>query len=129
MKPARHKFTLLKQVLETIPAYLVSKIARKHEVNKRARTFSPWSHVVSMIFGQLTHALSLNDICDTLQLHRGALSTIRNVTALSRNGLSHANAVRSSAMSRELFYETLSHFSTLFPRFGRFDNSLSYQEE
>jgi hypothetical protein len=123
MKPAKHKFTLLKQVLENIPSYLVPKLARKHGVDKKARTFSPWSHIVSMIFGQLTHALSLNDICDTLKFHKGALSTIRYATPPSRNGLSHANAVRSSAMARELFYETLSHFSSQFPRFGRFDNS------
>jgi len=54
-------------------------------------------HVVSMIFGQLTHALSLNELCGTLKFVKGALSTIRNTTSASRNGLSHANAVRSSA--------------------------------
>lgn len=50
MKPAKHKFTLLKQVVETIPAYLVSQLARKHGVDKRSRSFSPWGHVVAMFF-------------------------------------------------------------------------------
>ncbi|NLL12065.1 MAG: DUF4372 domain-containing protein [Fibrobacter sp.] len=40
-----------------MPAYLVPKIARKHGVDKKVRTYSPWSLVVSMILGQLTHAL------------------------------------------------------------------------
>lgn len=123
MKPAKHKFTLLKQVVENIPAYLVAKLARQHGVLEKSRTFSPWSHVVSMVFAHLSHALSLNDICDTLRLHKGALSTIRNATPPSRNGLSHANAVRSAGMAQELFYEMLSHFSTHFPKFGRFDTS------
>jgi hypothetical protein len=75
MKPARHKFTLLKQVLEIIPPYLVGKISQQCGVDKKVRSFSPWSHVVSMIFAHLSHALSLNDVCDTLQHHSSALST------------------------------------------------------
>jgi hypothetical protein len=121
MKPAKHKFTLLKQVLENIPAYSVPKLARMHGVDKRSRSFSPWSHVVSMIFAQISHALSLNDVCDTLRYHAGALSTLRHALPPSRNGLSHANKVRSSEMAKGLFYETLEHFSTHFPKFGRFD--------
>jgi hypothetical protein len=121
MKPAKHKFTLLKQVVGIIPAYLVSKLAKKHGVDKKSRSFSPWSHVVSMIFAHLSHALSLNDICDTLSLHSGALFTLRNATAPSRNGLSHANKVRNASMARELFYEVLSHLRVSFPRFGRMD--------
>jgi hypothetical protein len=121
MKPAKHKFTLSKQVIENIPAYTVPKLARKHGVDKKSRSFSPWSHVVSMIFAHLTHALSLNDICDTLRHHAGALSTLRKASPPSRNGLSHANKVRDSAMARDLFYETRAHFSSNFPRFGRFD--------
>jgi hypothetical protein len=39
MKPAKHKFTLLKQVIEIIPAYIVPKLARELDVDKRARTF------------------------------------------------------------------------------------------
>jgi len=121
MRPAKHKFTLLKQVVETIPAYIVPKLARKHGIIEKSRTFTPWSHVVSMIFAHLAHALSLNDICDTLRFHAGALSTVRNAAPPSRNGLSHANMVRSSEMAKDLFYEVLGHFSSHFPRFGRMD--------
>lgn len=121
MKPARHKFTLLKQVVETIPAYLVPKLSRKHGVDKRSRSFSPWSHVVAMVFSQLSHALSLNDVCDTLHHHDGALATLRNARPPSRNGISHANKVRSSEMAKDLFYETRNHLTGIFPKFGRFD--------
>lgn len=123
MRPAKHKFTLLKQVIDIIPAYIVPKLARKHGIDKQSRTFSPWSHVVSMVFAQLTHALSLNDICDTLRNHSGALSTLRKASVPSRNGLSHANTIRSSEMAKDLFYEMLSHFSSNFPKFGRMDLS------
>lgn len=123
MRPAKHKFTLLKQVMENIPAYIVPKLARKHGITEQCRSFSPWSHVVSMIFAHLSHAISLNDICDTLRHHAGALSTLRNATVPSRNGLSHANKIRNSEMAKDLFYETLAHFSNNFPQFGRMDLS------
>lgn len=122
MRPAKYKFTLLKQVIENIPPYITSTIARKHCVDKRSRSYSPWSHVVSMMFAHLSHALSLNDVCDTLRFHSSALLTLRNATPPSRNGLSHANKVRSSEMAKDLFYETLSHLSKSFPKFGRFDS-------
>ena len=88
MKPTKNKFTILKQVIDNIPSYIVSKIARKHGVDKKSRTFSPWSHVVSMLYAQLSHALSLNDISDTLKHHASALLTMRNATPPSRNGFS-----------------------------------------
>jgi hypothetical protein len=121
MKPAKHKFTLLKQVIEIIPAYIVPKLAREFNVDKRARTFSPWSHVVAMIFAQLSHALSLNDVADTLRNHSGALATLRNATPPSRNGLSHANTVRDAAMAKALFDAVRVYLTGSFPKFGRFD--------
>lgn len=123
MRPAKHKFTIFKQIVEIIPAYLVPKLARKHDVDRRCRTFSAWSHVVSMIFAHHSHALSLNDVADTLRFHSGALSTLRNATPPSRNGLSHANRVRSASMAKDLFYEVLQHLTTSFPQFGRMDTT------
>lgn len=118
MKPTRHKFTILKQVMEYIPVHLVSQLARKHGVDKKSRKIKPWSHVVSLVFAQLCHALSLNDICDTLRNHAGALATIRGACAPSRNGLSNANRVRSGAMAEELFWNVLAEIQGRFPKFG-----------
>jgi len=118
MEPTRHKFTILKQVVEKIPSYLVSKLARKHGCDKKSRTFTPWSHVVTMVYAHLAHSLGLNDISDTLRHHSGALATIRGATAPSRNGLSHANRVREATMAEELFWETLSEIQKEYPGFG-----------
>jgi hypothetical protein len=123
MQPAKHKFTIFKQIVEAIPAYLVPKLARKHDVERRCRTFSAWSHVVSMLFAHHSHALSLNDIADTLRFHKGALLTLRNATPPSRNGLSHANRIRPASMAKDLFYEVLHHLTNTFPKFGRMDTT------
>ena len=110
MKSAKKQFSVLKQVCELIPRNMVSKLAREHGVNKVSRTFSPWSHVVSMMFAQLSHALSLNDIADTLNNHKSVLTEMRRATPPSRNGLSHANKVRSADIAETLFWSE--------PKFG-----------
>jgi len=119
MKPAKHQYTILKQICQYIPAHLVSKLARSFGVDKKARSFSPWSHVVAMLHVQIAHSLSLNDVADTLRNHSGVLTTIRRATPPSRNGLSHANRVRDPNMAQALFWDVLSHIQSKHPDFGR----------
>ena len=83
-----------------------------------ARSFSAWSHVVALLYGQLTHAIGLNDVCDGLRHHCGWLSRIRGATPPSRNGFSHANKVRDAAMAEKLFWGVLDHLRAIQPRFG-----------
>ncbi len=117
-KPTRTQFSALAQICEWIPPFLVAKLARKHGVDTKARAFSPWSHVVALLYAQLVHAISLNDICDGLRLHAAKLWRLRAAVPPSRNGLSHANKVRSAALAEELFWSVLSHLTSLRPRFG-----------
>ena len=117
-KPTRTQFSVLSQLCEWIPPYLVAKLARKHGVDAKARAFSPWSHVVALLYAQLVHAISLNDVCDGLRLHAGKLWRLRGATPPSRNGLSHAGKVRPAAMAEELCWSVLSHLTSLRPRFG-----------
>jgi hypothetical protein len=108
----------LRQICNLIPEHEVSKIARATGVEDRSRTFSPWSHTVSLLHAQLSHCIGLNDLCDSLQLHSGPLSTIRGATPPSRNGLSHANRERSAAMAEQLFWRTLQHLTEQSPGFA-----------
>ena len=116
-QPARSKFSILKQICNLIPPHLVPKLARETGVDKRARAFSPWSHVVSLMYSQLAHCLSLNDVCDGLSLHGGPLSTLRGATPPNRNTLSHANKVRSWELAQRLFYRMLDHLQSSSPNF------------
>jgi hypothetical protein len=116
-RPIRSKLSVLRQLCNLIPTHLVIQIARATGADIKARTFSCWSHVVSMLFAQLTHAIGLNDVCDSLGLFSGPLSAIRGVTAPSRNNLSHANKVRPADMAEKLFWAVL-HHSRQTPGFG-----------
>lgn len=115
--PTGSKFTVLRQLSNYIPPHLVPKLARETGVDEKARTFSPWSHVVSLSYAQLTHSIGLNDVCDALELNRGPLSAIRGATPPTRNNLSHANKVRNANMAEQLFWATFEHLGELSPRF------------
>jgi hypothetical protein len=117
INPTRSKFNILRQICNFIPPHEVAKIARSTGVEDQARTFDPWSHVVSLVYGQLTHSIGLNDLCDSLQLHSGPLVSVRGATAPSRNGLSHANRVRSPEMAEQLFWRVLEHLGEQSPGF------------
>ena len=99
-------------------AHLVSKLARSFGFDKKARSFSPWSHIVAMRHVQIAHSLSLNDVADTLRNHSDVLATIRRATPPSRNRLSHANRVRDPNMAQALFWDALSHIQNKHPDFG-----------
>jgi len=83
--PKRSQFSVLRQICNSIPPHLVPKLARETGVDAKARTFSPWSHLVSLIYAQHTHAIGLNDVCDALRLHSGMLVTLRGATAGGRS--------------------------------------------
>ena len=117
--PSRSQFAVLRQIGNLIPSYLVPKLARETGVDKKARTFSPWSHLVSLIYAQLTHAIGLNDVCDALRLHGGLLGTLRAASPPSRNNLSHANKERDASLAEKVFWAVLGHLQTLQPGFAR----------
>jgi hypothetical protein len=117
--PSRSQFAVLRQICNLIPNHLVPKLARETGVDKKARKFSPWSHLISLIYAQLTHAIGLNDVCDALRMHSGLLVTLRGATPPSRNNLSHSNKERDACLAEKIFWEVLGHLQSLNPGFAR----------
>lgn len=116
--PTPHQYSVLRQICNHIPTFLVPKLARDTKVDAKARTFSPWSHIVALLYAQLTHAIGLNDVCDALRLHSGPLAALRGATPPSRNNLSHANRHRDASLAQQLFWAVLDHLKSLHPRFA-----------
>lgn len=117
MNPSKNKVTILCQIAKLIPRNLIPKLANDHGVSEKSRTFSPTSHVLALMFSQLSHAFGLNDVCDTLNNHSGVLTTIRGSAPPSRNGLSYANRNRNPEMAKSLFWETLKSLESQHPKF------------
>ena len=112
-KPTKHYSTTFHQLCKLIPVGMVRNLAKQYKVDKKSRTFSPWSHVVTLLFAQLTHCIGLNDVCDSLRHHAARLCAIRAATVPSRNGLSHANKTRNADMMEALFWKVLHHLQNL----------------
>jgi hypothetical protein len=116
-RPLRHHINVLGQLLKYIPRGIVDAAARAHGVDAKARTYSVWSHLAAMVFVQLAHAFSLNDVCDWLRLKRRAIAPL-GVTPPSRNTLSHANQGRDADFVQTVFWKTLAHLQRCEPGFG-----------
>ncbi len=113
------KVSILSQLCNHIPTFLLSKLVREHNSEKHARDFSHWSHVLALLFSKIIHSFGLNDLCDQMEIHFGSLAAIRGATPARRNTLSHASKVRPAALSEALFWGTLSHLPAQSPGFGR----------
>jgi len=77
MKPAKHNYTILKQICQHIPAHLAPKLARSFGIDKKARSFSPWSHVVAMLHVQIAR------LC--LNLKSGEIAVVSSGSRLNRD--------------------------------------------
>jgi hypothetical protein len=108
---------IFRQICELIPPRLVSALAREHRIDHRG--FSPWSHVVAMLYGHFTRAVGLNDICDGLRLRSSPLRSIRGATPPKRNTLSNANRTRDPGMAQALYWRMLALLQAADPGFAR----------
>ena len=115
MTPTKHTMSVLAQITSWIPDRIIENLARKHRI--QTRSFSATSHVISMVYAHLAHALSLNDICDSLSNHAGTLEQLRGCTPPSRNGLSHTNKTRNADMAEELSWKVYESPSKQYPEF------------
>lgn len=110
-QPARHHINVLGQLLKLIPRSIIGAAARQTGVAAKARSYSVLSHLGTMLFAQLAHALSLNDICDWLRLKSRAIAAY-GLTPPSRNNLSHANKVRDARFAEQVFCARWRIFTT-----------------
>ena len=115
-KPTKHIPVVFDQLCKLIPVGLVSPMAKEYGVDKKSRTFSPWSHVVSLLYCQLTHCIGLNDLCDWGIIAR---SCSRYAVPRSRAGTdSRMRTSRNAEMMEALFWQMLDHIQNPFPGFG-----------
>lgn len=115
-KATKTVYPIICQTVNAIPAQFIAEAAKAHGVLSRA--FSPKSHVAAMPCCQVSKTESLNSICDVARANE-TLWTSMGVSVPRRNTLSNANAVRPSAMAKDLYWKTYGHLSGIAPKFGK----------
>ena len=117
-QPARSKHTVFYQMGNLIPTHMIPALAREHKIDSRG--FNANGHVLGLIFGHASNALSLNDICDSLSLHAAEFFRVRGSTPPKRNTFSNANRTRDPAMAEALYWHMLAHLQKICPGFGQY---------
>jgi len=81
---------------------------------------------VSMVYAQLSRAMSLNDVCDGLEMSQSALKEIRGAEVPSRNGLSHSNREREAGMAEDLYWAVAEELCQRHKGFARGHGAKNY---
>ena len=66
-KATKTVYPILRQIVNLIPPNVFHAAASA--TRDLSRAFMPWSHVVALIYQQLTKTESLNGVCDAARLH------------------------------------------------------------
>ena len=122
-RPAKTAYTALRQIVQWIPEGLPDRIAK--EVGADIRTFSCTSHVLALLYGQITRSGSLNEICDAARLHEPELNRIRGATAPKRNTFSNANRKRDPEIAEKLYWAVFAHLRAICPSFTQYAKHVS----
>ena len=93
-------YTIWKQIVKLIPPRIVIEAATETKI--LSRTFTPWSHLLALIYQQLTRAESLNGVCDAAAFDCEWVR-MRGAPIPHRNTFSNANRRRDPKMAELVF--------------------------
>jgi hypothetical protein len=117
-KPTKTVYTVLRQLVQWIPSGMIQRLAEEHKLD--IRKWSAVSHVVALMYGQLSGCESLNGIVDAARVHESQWRNIRGAQPPKRNTFSNANRRRDASMAEHLYWEVFDHLVTICPEFGQY---------
>ena len=117
-RPAKTAYTTLSQIVQWIPYGIIDVLAR--EAGADIRKFSAFSHVLALLYGHLSGASSLNEICDAFRLHEPEVNRIRDAVTPKRNTFSNANRTRNPVIAEKLYWTVFAHLQSICPSFTQY---------
>jgi hypothetical protein len=115
---------VFQQVCNLIPGHLIPKLEREYAIDQRG--FTGTNHVQALLFGHASHAIGLNDICDSLAVHETEFGRIRGARAPAPNTFSNANRTRDPAMAEALYWRMFEHLQSICPSFTQYRKHAGY---
>lgn len=94
-------------MLGLIPSELINKVVDKHQTDKHSKGIDTRTHLVSMVFMQLSDSTSLRDIANGLLSAEGNLNHFGITRAPAKSSLSYLNKNRNYEVFKDIFYELL----------------------
>lgn len=97
----RYQSTVFGQLLKELPRGWFGRAADRHKAGRSKRRLSPWAHLVSMVFAQLSGARGLREVERALERQSGLLAHL-GVGQVRRSTLADANADRPAGLFEEV---------------------------
>ncbi len=85
---------IFSQVIEFIPRYQFYKLVKQYKGDWHVKNLNSYSHLLHLLFGQLTGCDSLRDICLCLEAHSNILYHLGFRKSVNHTSLSRANETR-----------------------------------
>jgi len=111
------KLTLFSQLLGLVDRSIIGKAVRKFDTDKYNKGINTWTHLVSMLFMQLSGSISLRDISNGLRSATGNLNHLGIQKPPCKSSLSYINQHRDYRVFQEIYFTLLDRLEpSLFRR-------------
>lgn len=99
--------SLLSQILALVNRNIFEKTVKNHESDKHSKGINTWTHLVSMIFMQLSGSESIRDVATGILSATGNLNHLGIKRAPSKSSISYLNKNRDSKVFEDLYFKLL----------------------
>lgn len=101
------KISLFSQILSLLDRSIINRAVREHQSDKYSKGINTWTHMVSMVFMQLSGATSIRDIATGLLSATGNLNHFGISKAPSKSSISYLNKTRGYEVFRDIYFQLL----------------------
>jgi len=110
------KIILFSQVLQLVDRVSFQKIVNKYQSDKHSKGINSWTHLVAMLFMQMSDCHSLRDISMGLRSATGNLQHMGVGKAPSKSSISYINKSRRYEVFRDLYFALLEKYEPSLQR-------------
>ena len=124
---SRINISLFSQVLSLIDRNTLSRVVEYHGTDKYNKGINTWTHLVAMLFMQLSGASSLRDISNGLRSATGNLNHLGVSKAPCKSSLSYINKHRNYEVFKDAYFALLEKLEPSLQRKRIYANRLKRQ--
>jgi len=118
------KLSLFSQLLGLVDRKIFTSQVKEYNTDKHCKGFDSWSHLVSMLFMQLSGISSLRDISNGLRSATGNLNHLGMSTAPSKSSISYQNKHRNYEVFMSLYFKLLDKYEPSLARRRKYARKL-----
>jgi transposase len=121
---SRTNVSLFGQFLSLIDRNLCNKIIKKYDTDKHSKGINTWTHLVSMVFLQMSSSTSIREISTGLMSAAGNLSHFGVSKAPTKSSISYINQHRTYEVFRDIYFALLEILEPSVARSRKYAHSL-----